>query len=89
MRTPVFTSRFRKDVRRAVKRNYPMNTLKSVVQKLIDELRLDAKHLDHLLKGEYQDCRECHLTPDWLLVYRITGTQIHFIRTGTHSDLFS
>lgn len=88
MRTPIFTNRFRKDIRLSVKRNFHMEILKAVTRQLIDEMPLAPKHRDHPLQGEYQDCRECHLSPDWLLIYRITGAEIHFLRTGTHSDLF-
>jgi len=59
----------------------------SVMQMLIKQIRLDARFHDHKLKGEYVGCRECHLEPDWLLIYRIVGEEIIFTRTGTHSDL--
>ena len=55
---------------------------------LINQHPLDKKYQDHSLKGEYADCRECHIEPDWLLIYLIDGDSIIFVRTGTHADLF-
>lgn len=55
---------------------------------LIHQKPLARRHVDHPLKGEYSDCRECHIEPDWLLIYLIQGNNIIFIRTGTHADLF-
>jgi len=49
---------------------------------------LEEKHRDHKLSGNYINHRECHIEPDWLLIYRLIGKEIHFVRTGTHSDLF-
>lgn len=65
-----------------------MTKLKAVIDDLIHEKPLDKKFLDHNLKGEYSDCRECHIEPDWLLVYLIDKEDIIFVRTGTHADLF-
>ena len=56
--------------------------------KLAKEEPLDPKFKDHKLTGEYKNHRECHVEPDWLLVYRTTAKEIVFVRTGTHSDLF-
>lgn len=58
------------------------------MDKLISKELLDPKHRDHPLIGDYKGCRECHVEPDWLLVYSTTKSEIYFIRTGTHSDLF-
>jgi mRNA interferase YafQ len=51
-------------------------------------MRRAIKHRDHQLKGVFRDCRECHIEPDWLLIYRIEGDVLQLVRTGTHSDLF-
>jgi len=59
-----------------------------VIKKLINEEALDEKYRDHKLSGSYANHRECHIEPDWLLIYRIVDNEIHFVRTGTHSDLF-
>lgn len=57
--------------------------------KLINEEVLDVKYKDHPLKGEYSDFRECHIEPDWLLLYKIENNYIIFTRTGSHSELFT
>ncbi|MES2345730.1 MAG: type II toxin-antitoxin system YafQ family toxin [Chlamydiota bacterium] len=65
-----------------------MLLLKDIMLKLIYEEPLDSKHKDHKLTGNYRSHRECHIEPDWLLIYRITTKDIFFERLGTHSDLF-
>jgi mRNA interferase YafQ len=88
MRTPVYTNRFEKDLKLMIKRGSDPESIKSVVRKLIDEIPLERKHRDHLLIGNFRDRRECHIEPDWLLIYRLEGSMIIFERTGTHADLF-
>jgi len=88
MRTPVYTNRFEKDLKLMIKRGSDPESIKSVVRKLIDEIPLERKHRDHLLIGNFKDSRECHIEPDWLLIYRLEGSMILFERTGTHADLF-
>lgn len=88
MRTPVYTNRFEKDLKLMIKRGYDPESIKSTVRKLIDEIPLERKHRDHLLIGNFKDRRECHIEPDWLLIYRLEGSMIIFERTGTHADLF-
>ena len=65
-----------------------MSRLKTVMEKLTSEESLGSKYRDHKLTGDYNLHRECHVEPDWLLIYKITEKEIHFVRTGTHSDLF-
>lgn len=65
-----------------------MSKIKSVMADLINEKPLDAKHRNHKLKGSFAGYWECHITPDWLLIYKKDNTHIYFARTGTHSDLF-
>ncbi len=65
-----------------------MSKLRDVMKKLVKEETLDPLHKDHKLGGDYKNHRECHIEPDWLLIYRLTPKEIHFVRTGTHSDLF-
>ena len=85
----VWTSQFKKDYKRAGKRGSPLDELKRIAKELADGKTLDAKHKDHPLKGfGKKPYRECHIKPDWLLIYRIEEDMIVFIRTGTHSDLF-
>ncbi|ABC76497.1 type II toxin-antitoxin system YafQ family toxin [Syntrophus aciditrophicus] len=88
MRTPVYTNRFAKDLKLMLKRGRDPESLKAVMRDLIEERPLDQKYRDHLLIGNFKDRRECHINPDWLLIYRIDGNRIIFERTGTHSDLF-
>ncbi|GHS85858.1 hypothetical protein FACS1894103_7280 [Campylobacterota bacterium] len=82
------TNRFRKDLHLAKKRGLPLERLSIVIDKLLCGEPLDAKHKDHLLSGEYAGCRECHILPDWLLIYEIGNDVLGLLRTGTHSDLF-
>lgn len=88
MFTPVWTMRFQKDVQLAEKRGKDIETMKMVTTLLLEGKAPGAKYRDHKLHGEYEDCRECHIQPDWLIIYRIVGNTIHFLRTGTHADLF-
>ena len=84
------TTRFSKDLKRIEKRGYNMALMTDVIKKLAKGEKLDAKYNDHALKGNYEGCRECHITPDWLLIYEIAGKELilYLTRTGTHSDLF-
>jgi mRNA interferase YafQ len=83
-----YKNKFKKDLDRVKRRGKNLNKLTEVMEHLIDQHPLDKKYLDHSLKGDYADCRECHIEPDWLLIYLIDGNSIIFIRTGTHADLF-
>ncbi len=85
---PARTNPFKKDLERCRKRGYDMNVARVVMGRLINRQRLDASFSDHPLRGEWAGHRECHLAPDWLLIYRIDGGQITFERTGSHADLF-
>ena len=84
------TSQFRKDYKLAKKRGYNLSLLEEVLTTLLEGQILDAKYHDHALTGNYLGFRECHILPDWLLIYAIdNGTLILTAsRTGTHSDLF-
>ncbi len=84
------TAQFRKDYKRLKKRGYNLNLLEEVLQSLIEEKPLAEKFRDHALAGKYTGFRECHILPDWLLVYQIDSEMLFLIvsRTGTHSDLF-
>lgn len=84
------SNQFKKDLKLAKKRGYDLDKLKEVISTLANGEALDAKYRDHLLSGDYGGYRECHIQPDWLLVYKIYGEQLMLFlaRTGTHSDLF-
>ena len=88
MLTPVYTNRFEKDVKLAIKRGKSLETMKTVMDDLIHQKSLAPKYRNHRLKGNYHECYKCHLEPDWLLIYRIEKMTILFIRTGSHADLF-
>ena len=88
MLTPFYTTQFNKDVKRDKKRGKNIEKLKAIMTLLIAAHPLPPKNKDHKLGGNFSDCRECHLEPDWLLIYQINGNEIVFIRTGSHSDLF-
>ena len=84
------TSRFRKDLKRIQKRGYDLSLLNAIIKKLANGEQLPEKNRDHNLSGDYSGCRECHITPDWLLVYEFDNGELilYLTRTGTHSDLF-
>ena len=86
----VLSNRFKKDLKLAHKRGYPLERLDAVVEKLASGQTLEPKYRDHDLTGNYAGFRECHIQPDWLLVYRIENEELMLFlsRTGTHSDLF-
>ncbi len=84
------STRFKKDYKLAQKRGYNMDLLREVVNILANGEQLPGKYLDHPLSGDYRGSRECHIEPDWLLIYRIEKDLLvlGLTRTGTHSDLF-
>ena len=88
MRTPFYTNRFAKDLTLMTKRGRDPENIKAVIRNLIEEKPLERKFRDHALIGHFKDRRECHIEPDWLLIYRIEESAITFERTGTHADLF-
>ena len=83
------TGRFQKDLKRIKKRGYDIS-LTDVIKILAKGETLPEKYRDHTLIGEYSGCRECHIQPDWLLIYEIDGDVLilYLTRTGSHSDLF-
>jgi mRNA interferase YafQ len=85
-----YTKKFKNDFKQAQKRGLPMKKLKAVITCLAMEKELPAQYHDHALLGKYTSFHECHIQPDWLLIYRIDHGTLEFIaqRTGTHSDLF-
>ena len=90
MLTIKYESTFKKDFKRIIPRGYDARLLERVIQILADGDPLPEKYKDHRLVGDYAGCRECHITPDWLLVYKIDNEELilYLTRTGTHSDLF-
>lgn len=91
MRRIEFTGQFKKDYKLAQRRNLPEQELQSVIHDLACDIELTPDKRDHALVGKYAGSRECHIRPDWLLIYSKTDSDIHLltlIRTGSHSDLF-
>ena len=90
MRTFSRTSQFKQDVKRAEKRGQNLARLKVVLERLMAGEPLPAAFKDHPLRGNFAGSRDCHIDPDWVLIYTLTeaGTHVRFERTGTHSDLF-
>ena len=85
-----YSAQFKKDFKLAKKRGLPLNELKTIIERLAAGETLEAKYHDHNLTGNYATFRECHIRPDWLLIYRVDDDTVEIIaqRTGTHSDLF-
>jgi mRNA interferase YafQ len=88
MLTPVRSGQFKRDVKRAEKRGKDMSKLRTLLLLLIEQTPVPATYLDHPLRGNWKGWRDAHIEPDWLLVYRIAGDELHLARTGTHADLF-
>ncbi len=84
----IYEKHFEKDLLKAVKRGKDLQKLKDATTLLTAEKPLPQKNFNHKLKGSYTGCWECHLEPDWLLIYKKTATEIILSRTGSHSDLF-
>ena len=82
------TSKFQRDVKRVERRGYTLSLLSDVIKQLAAGESLPPKYKDHALTGDYAGCRECHITPDWLLIYKQTDDELRLSRTGSHADLF-
>ena len=85
-----YSAKFKKDFKTIIKRGYDQERLQTVISMLRNEEILPREYHDHALSGEYGGHRECHITPDWLLIYKIEKDilTLSLTRTGTHSDLF-
>jgi mRNA interferase YafQ len=83
-----YTNKFKKEYKLAEKRGKDIAELERIMDLLTQEVPLSPKNNNHKMVGKFQGCWECHIEPDWLLVYEKTNTHITFLRTGTHSDLF-
>ncbi len=83
-----WTSQFKKDYKKIMTSDNDIKLLEDVMQTLIKQQPLKPKHRDHILTGNYKGHRECHIKPDWLLIYRLESDTIIFVRTGKHAILF-
>jgi mRNA interferase YafQ len=88
VRNPVSGARFRRDVKLARKRGKDMARSREAILLLIEGIPLPPRYKDHPPGGDWKHFRDCHIEPDWLLIYRIDDNDLHLVRTGTHSDLF-
>jgi mRNA interferase YafQ len=88
MRKVTLTAQFEKDVKRAKKRSCDMSNLSAAIQLLNQGDLKDRQYRDRPLKGKYEGLRECHLSPDWLLICHSSIEQVLLVRIGTHADLF-
>jgi len=90
MLTIKYRRSFKKDYKLAVKRGLDISKFEKLVHLLVNEQPLDKAYKDHELAGNYKSYRECHVQPDWLLIYKIESDNLILVlsRTGTHSDLF-
>ncbi len=85
------SNQFKKDLKLAIKRKANIKELENVVDTLAKGFKLDKKYRDHELKGSYKSFRECHINPDWLLIYKIEKNELELFlfKTGSHADLFN
>ena len=90
MLTIKYQTAFKKDYKRIVRRGYDVRLLEAVIELLAEQKPLPEQYHDHNLTGNYAGCRECHITPDWLLIYEVKEKELllYLTRTGTHSVLF-
>ena len=84
----VQTSSFKKDFKKIKKQKKDLKLMKELLLKLASADVLESKYKDHLLSGNYKNKRECHITPDWLLIYEVNEDDLVLYRTGSHSELF-
>ena len=83
-----YTTQFKKDYKRIKKQNKNLSKLRAVIEKLVEGQVLKPKYRDHQLSGNWHGHRDCHIEPDWILIYKVTDNDLYLERTGTHSDLF-
>ena len=90
MLTIKYHTMFKKDFKRIKKRGYDISRLENIVELLANEVPLPEQFKDHNLSGNYNGFRECHIAPDWLLIYQVNNNELVLVlsRTGSHSDLF-
>jgi len=82
------TSQFKRDIKRQIRKGKDPRKLSKVIEVLLRGDQLPLRYKDHSLRGRWKDRRDCHIEPDWVLIYCISSDEIRLERTGTHSDLF-
>jgi mRNA interferase YafQ len=88
VRNLISGTQFRRDVKLAERRGKDMSKLRELILLLVEGDPLPPRYKDHPLGGDWKHHRDCHIQPDWLLLYKIDGDDLYLVRTGTHSDLF-
>ena len=83
-----YSNKFKKDYKQIKKRNYKLDKLEQILKLLVNEVELPEKYSNHTLTGKFTGFSECHIEPDWLLIYMVEDGFLKLARTGTHSDLF-
>jgi mRNA interferase YafQ len=82
------STRFRRDIKRLLRQGVDLSKLEKIITTLVAQEPLDEQYRDHALVGNWKGFRECHIQPDWLLIYRIDGKELLLARTGSHAELF-
>jgi len=88
MRNVVRGAKFKRDVKLVERRGKDMSKLRVLILLLVESDPLPTVYRDHSLSGDWKHHRDCHIEPDWLLIYKIDGDDLYLVRTGTHADLF-
>jgi len=88
VRNPIRGAQFRRDVKLAERRGKDMSKLRELILLLMEGDPLPPRYKDHPLSGDWKHHRDCHIEPDWLLLYKIDGGNLYLVRTGSHADLF-
>jgi mRNA interferase YafQ len=84
----IYSSQFKKDFKKIKSQGKDISQLEIVIEKLLNNEQLDIKYRDHKLVGKWKNYRDCHIEPDWILIYKLTDIALFLERTGSHSDLF-
>ncbi len=84
----LYTTQFKKDYKRIKRQNKDLDKLRYVINRLASGEELETRYRDHTLSGRWSGHRDCHIEPDWLLIYMVQGDNLHLERTGSHSELF-
>ena len=84
----IYTTQFNMDFKRIKNRYKDLSKLHVIIEKLLEGSALDQKYRDHALSGHWKDHRDCHIEPDWILIYRLTSEELILERSGSHSNLF-
>jgi len=84
----IYTAQFKKDFKRVSSQGKDISKLETVIETLLSGNKLDPHYKDHSLVGKWKNHRDCHIEPDWILIYRLTYESLTLERTGSHSELF-